>query len=166
MTPTQSHPLQTNPAANRPALRKPALWFRSAAVLLLLFAVGHTVGFLTFRPPNPEGRAVWNAMNSVTFSDGHSNFTYGGFYVGFGIFVSVFLLFSGWLSWMLAAIARRSPADARILAWGLAATQLINLVLCLRYFAVPPAVFSALTVACLILGASLTPHSSDPLDAA
>lgn len=37
---------------------KPAVWFRVSAVVLLLFAIGHTVGFLSFRPPTADGQGV------------------------------------------------------------------------------------------------------------
>lgn len=43
------------------------LLYRIASVLLLLFAVGHTIGFLNFKPPTPEGVAVRDAMNNVHF---------------------------------------------------------------------------------------------------
>ena len=73
---------------------KPSLWFRIAAVLLFFFALGHTVGFLRFRPATADGRAVLDAMNSVHFRVGSGSFSYGGFYVGFGLFVTSYLLFS------------------------------------------------------------------------
>ena len=43
------------------------LLYRIAAVVLLLFAAGHTFGFLSFRPKSAEGLAVYNAMHSVPF---------------------------------------------------------------------------------------------------
>jgi len=43
------------------------LLYRIAAVLFLLFAIGHTVGFLTFKPPNPEAIAVRDSMENVRF---------------------------------------------------------------------------------------------------
>ena len=46
---------------------KPAVLYKIASLLLLLFAAGHTFGFLRFRPPSVEGRAVYEAMNSVHF---------------------------------------------------------------------------------------------------
>lgn len=72
---------------------KAATWFRITSVLLLLFAAGHTFGFLTFRPATAEGQAVWAAMNGVRFAAGHGTSSYRGFYVGFGLFVSSFYVF-------------------------------------------------------------------------
>jgi hypothetical protein len=78
-----------------------ALWFRATAIALLLMAAGHTYGFLGFRPPTAEGLAVWTSMNQVRFAVGHSTYSYGGFYVGFGLFISAFYLFTAWLAWVV-----------------------------------------------------------------
>jgi len=40
---------------------------------------------------------VWDAMNRVPFTVGGNTFTYGGFYKGFGIDISMYLAFSA--SW-------------------------------------------------------------------
>jgi hypothetical protein len=42
---------------------KPILWFRIASILLLIFATGHTFGFLTFKAPTPDGvpRYSWTS---------------------------------------------------------------------------------------------------------
>ena len=63
------------------------LLYRIAAVVLLLFAAGHTFGFLKFQPPTPEGVAVRDAMDNVQFKLGSRSYTYGDFYRGFGLFV-------------------------------------------------------------------------------
>ena len=140
----------------KPDSMKPTLWFRIAAVLFLLFAAGHTVGFLTFRPSNPEGRAVFDAMNNTPLPVGSSTFTYGGFYLGFGLSISVFQLFTAWLCWQLGSMSRRAPSDAQSIAWALVAVQLIGLGLAWKYFSVEPAVLSALTALSLALGAIAT----------
>jgi hypothetical protein len=46
------------------------LLYRIAAFVFVLFAVGHTYGFLSLRPPSAEGRAVYDAMNTVRFEVG------------------------------------------------------------------------------------------------
>jgi len=43
------------------------LLYRIASVLLILFAAGHTIGFLNFTPPTAEGIAVRDAMQNVQF---------------------------------------------------------------------------------------------------
>jgi hypothetical protein len=141
-----------------------AVWFRAAAVLMLLFAVGHTYGFLAFRPNTAEGRAVWDAMNSVRFSAGHATFSYGGFYTGFGLSISAFDVFSAWLAWTLGSMARAGEMRARPIGWAMFALQCVGLVLSLRYFSVPPAVLSALGAMCFMMGAVSMQRSASRLN--
>jgi len=133
---------------------KPVLWFRIVAGLLLLFAIGHTIGFLTFQPPTLEGQNVWKAMNTVRFSAGTSSFSYGDFYTGFGLFITAFQLFAAWLAWSLGSMARREAPSARAIALGMSILQLFSLALSLRYFSAGPAILSGLTAACLIIAAT------------
>jgi hypothetical protein len=132
---------------------KARLWFRISAVVLLLFAIGHTFGFLAFHSPTAAGQAVWSAMNNVRFSDGGSSFSYGEFYRGFGLSISASQLFFAWLAWLLASMAERDPQSARLIAWGMVGLQLVGLVLSLRYFGVAPALFSVVSSLCLGMGA-------------
>lgn len=127
------------------------VWFRCASILLLLFAAGHTFGFLAFHGETAGGAAVWQSMQHVVVANGH--LTYGGFYLGFGLFVTLFLLFAAWLSWLLGSMAQRSAHDARLVAWALSLTQCVSLGLSVRYFFAPPAVLSALAAICFALGA-------------
>ena len=135
-------------------MSKPALWFRVAAVLLLLFTAGHTYGFLAFRPSSPEGRAVWAAMTGVRFTEGHATFSYGDFYTGFGLTISIFQLFLAALSWLLGSMATRNPRDTRTIALGLFALQFAGFVLSWRYFSIAPAALSAITAICFLAGAA------------
>ena len=48
-----------------------------------------------------SGLAVHNAMNPVTFDLKGSNYSYGGFYKGFGLTVTAYPLFSAALAWHL-----------------------------------------------------------------
>src|SRR5262252_3464241 len=93
------------------------LLYRIAAVLLLLFAIGHTYGFLGFKPPSPEGVAVRDAMNSVSIQFKGTNFTYGNFYRGFGLTVTVYLLFAAFLAWHIGSLASSQPQSIGMLGW-------------------------------------------------
>jgi len=137
-------------------------WFRIAFVLMLLFAAGHTFGFLTFRPATAEGQAVWTAMNSVHFTVGRQIFSYGGFYVGFGLSCTVAMLFQAWLTWLLAGMAERGVAEARSIGWAMCALQVVSFGLSLRYFAAAPAVLSVLEAGCYAMGAMRMSHSLQP----
>jgi hypothetical protein len=87
--------------------------YRIAAVLFIVFAAGHTVGFLGFRPPTTEAAAVRDAMKNVHFQVGGSSFTYGGFYTGFGLFATLYLLFAAYLAWHLGGGSRHESAGDR-----------------------------------------------------
>ena len=117
--------------------------YRISAVVLVLFAVGHTVGFLTFKSPTPEGIAVRDAMKNVHFQVGGSDLSYGGFYEGFGWSATVNLLFSAFLAWHL------SNHPNRAVGWVFCAMQIVGVILSWRYFPLPPAVFSAVLAGCL-----------------
>jgi hypothetical protein len=136
---------------------KAVLWFRTAAVLTVLFAAGHTYGFLTFRPATAEGQAVWAEMNGVHFTDGHGNYSYGNFYIGFGLSITAAMLFTAWLAWTLGSQAKSGAQGVRTIAWGMFVWQLAGIVLSVRYFALVPALLSVLVSVCLGLGAMLAP---------
>jgi hypothetical protein len=123
--------------------------YRIASAMFVLFAAGHTLGFLSFTPPTAEGLAVRDAMTNVHFQVGHATFSYGGFYVGFGLYVTAYLLFSAFVAWHLSSLAGSVPQAARSLGWAFCAVQIASLVLCLNYFFGPPAVLSGLLVVCL-----------------
>lgn len=132
---------------------KATTWFRISSVILLLFAVGHTLGFLTFRPATEEGRAVWEAMNNVHFAAKHGTYSYAGFYVGFGLFVTSSYVFEAWLLWFLGRMAARGVMEARAIAWVLCGLQVVGFGLSVRFFAGAPALLSAVAAVCVGMGA-------------
>jgi hypothetical protein len=136
-------------------MSKRAKWlYRTAAVLFLLFAAGHTAGFLTFRPAEQDAAAVLESMNRVHFDMGGTSATWTGFYRGFGLFVSAYLLFSAFLAWCLGNASPEEAGMARTVAGGLFAVQLGNIALCLYYFGPVQAIF-AVACAAAVGGAAL-----------
>lgn len=133
----------------------PKTLYRVAAVLLILFAAGHTFGFLKFKPPTAEGLAVRDAMASVHFQVRGRDYSYGGFYRGFGLFNSVFLVYGAFLAWLLGDLASQNPRAASAAGWGLTVTMLGSLVLCWLYFNLVAVTFSAVLVVCLGWAASI-----------
>jgi len=129
--------------------------YRIAAVVFLLFAAGHTFGFLSFRPTSAEGLAVFNAMNSVAFDFNGAVRSYGEFYTGFGLQVSAYLVFCAFLAWHLGSIAASQPKAIGVLAWAFVVVQLAILVLSVLYFFLVPALLSAVILVCLVWAAWL-----------
>jgi len=134
---------------------KASLWYRSAAVLLVLFALGHTFGF---RQNNPEWKAVLDSMQSVHVNAQGFNRTYWDFFSAFGYFFSVFLLFSAVLAWQLGGLKVVSPDGfARRTGWALATCFVAITALNWTFAFTTPIVFSTLITVCLIVAAWLSP---------
>jgi len=123
--------------------------YRISSVLLILFTLGHTVGFLKFVPPTSEGIAVRDTMAKVHFQVRGRDYSYGGFYRGFGLFNSVFLLFSALLAWHFGTLAARDPQAIGTLGWGFCLVMLASLLLCWAYFNMIAVTFSAVLAICL-----------------
>jgi len=131
---------------------KPSICYRIAAVLLVLFGLGHTVGFRQTPPEWGVGELV-RSMQTIHFNVQGFDRTYYGFYVGFGLFVAVFLFFSALVAWQLGRVRPETLAAIPAVTWGLVACFLAVTVLSWRYFFVIPVVFSALITLCLAFGA-------------
>lgn len=117
--------------------------YRIAAVLFLMFASGHTAGFLSFRPKSAEGLAVYESMRQVHFQFGSKMGTFLDFYVGFGLFVSVYMIFSIFLAWRLSNSQPGEISMARVLAWVLFGVQVANVAVCAVYFGPVQVAFAA-----------------------
>ena len=129
------------------------LLYRIAAIVLVLFAAGHTFGFLSFRPSSAEGLAVYNAMNSVRFDFNGAVRSYSDFYTGFGLMVTAYLLFCAFLAWHLGGLAASQSKTIGGLAWAFVAVQLASLALSVIYFFLLPALLSAVVLVCLLVAA-------------
>jgi cobalamin biosynthesis protein CobD/CbiB len=131
---------------------KVSLSYRIASVLLVLFAAGHTLGFRQILPEWGVGPVV-ASMRAIHFNAQGFNRTYYDFYVGFGFFVSVFLLFLAVLAWQLGGMRREILASIPQVTWSLAVCSLAITVLSWKYFFAVPIVFSMLITLGLFLGA-------------
>ena len=95
-----------------------ATWlYRTAAILLLLFAAGHTFGFLNFRAPTAEGQAVFASMNAVHFQVGRGDFSYGGVVPPVRIVRQRVPAVFGVPAWHLGGLARKLPQAIGGLGW-------------------------------------------------
>jgi len=134
---------------------KASLFYRIASVLLVLFAAGHTFGFRRTKPEWGVNPIIKSVQETHFVVDGFSR-TYWSFYVGFGLFVSVLLLFAALVAWQLGGLPATTLLLMRGIAWGLAICFVIVTFLSWRYFFVAPIVFSVVITACLIAAAWLS----------
>ena len=132
---------------------KPSTLYRIAAVLILLFAIGHTLGFLQ-HDPEWKVDSLLSSMQSIHFNIQGFSRSYWDFFVGFGLFVTVFLLFAAVLAWQLGGLAAETLARMRMIKWAFALCFAVFIVLSWRFFFAIPLVFSVLITVCLSFAAA------------
>jgi len=134
---------------------KAALFYRIAAVLLLLFALGHTLGF---RQSDPKWGvdALVGSMQSIHFDVQGSSRTYWDLFVAAGFSVGVFYLFAAILAWQLGGLPGTTLALMRSTAWAFALSFAAITVVSWRYLFIIPIVFSVVITLCLIVAAWLS----------
>jgi hypothetical protein len=138
---------------------KASAFYRIAAILLLLFAIGHTLGF---RQSDPKWGvdALLASMRSIHFDVQGFSRTYWDLFVGAGLFVSVFLLFAAVLAWQLGGLSAETLGLMRPTAWALALCFVAVTILSWRYFFILPIVFLTLITVCLVAAAWLSAQPS------
>ena len=125
-----------------------SLLYRISSILLVLFAIGHTVGFSQIDPAWRVDSLV-QSMKSVHFSVSGSDRTYWDFFFGFGLFVTVLMLFASIVAWQLGSLPPAALAGMRVSAWGFAVSFGVIVWLSWRYFFIIPIVFSTAIFLCL-----------------
>jgi hypothetical protein len=135
--------------------------YRISTYLLLLFCFGHTVGgLLSNKSLGPQADAVLASMKSVHFNFNGADCTWYGFHLGFGLMVSVFLLFCAFITWYLGGLGPDESRACLPIAWALVASQILTAVLSWSYFFAGPATLSTL-VAILVAIQSFRQQSAE-----
>ena len=129
---------------------KSRVLYRIAAILILLFDLGHTAGF-------PWSDPVWGVdlgpMRSSHFKVLGFSRTYWDFYVGFGLMVTVFLLLAAILAWQLGSLPAQALSLMRWTTWFLVGCFAAVTVLSWLYFFIIPIAFGAAITVCLVAAA-------------
>jgi hypothetical protein len=133
---------------------KASIFYRIAAVLLLLFAIGHTLGF---RQSDPSWGvdALLVSMKSIHFDAQGFSRTYWDFFQAAGFSVGVFYLFAAILAWQLGGLPATTLAQMRAIRWAFALAFAAITIISWRYLFVIPIAFSILVTLCLAAGAWL-----------
>jgi hypothetical protein len=131
---------------------KASLLYRVAAVLLLLFAIGHTLGF---RQSDPLWGvdALLSSMRSIHFDVQGFSRTYWDLFVAAGFSVGVFYLFAAVLAWQLAGLSAEALASMRVTVWAFTLCFAAITVVSWRYLFILPIVFSMVITVCLAFAA-------------
>ena len=134
---------------------KASTLYRIAAVLLLLFAVGHTLGF---RQSDPSWGvdALLGSMRSIHFDVQGFNRSYWDLFVAAGFSVGVLYLFAAILAWQMGGLPAATLTLMRGTAWAFALCFAIITVVSLRYLFIIPIAFSIVITLCLTAAAWLS----------
>jgi hypothetical protein len=134
---------------------KASMFYRIAAVLLLLFAVGHTLGF-SQSDPKWGIDALLGSMRSIHFDVQGFNRTYWDLFVAAGLSVGVFYLFAAILAWQLGGLPAETLALMRGTSWAFALSFGAITVVSWRYLFALPIAFSITIALCLTAAAWLS----------
>ena len=134
---------------------KASVFYRIAAVLLLLFAVGHTLGF---RQSDPQWGvdALLGSMHSLHFDVQGFHRTYWDLFEAAGFSVGIFYFFAAILAWQLGGLPLSTLATMRATTWAFALCFAAITVVSWRYLFILPIAFSILITVCLTAGAWLS----------
>jgi len=134
---------------------KAGLFYRIAAVLLLLFAVGHTLGF---RQADPTWGvdALLASLRSIHFDLQGFRRTFWDLFVAAGFAVGVFYLFAAVLAWQLGGFSAETLAVMRVTVWAFALCFAAITVVSWAYLFTVPIVFSSAITVCLTAAAWLS----------
>jgi hypothetical protein len=132
-----------------------SIFYRIAAVLLLLFAAGHTLGF---RQSDPAWGvdALLASMRSIHFDVQGFNRSYWDLFQAAGFSVGVFYLFAAILAWQLGGLPAASLALMRGTAWAFALCFAAITAVSWRYLFILPIAFSIVITLCLTVAAWLS----------
>jgi hypothetical protein len=134
---------------------KAFVFYRIAALLLLLFAIGHTLGF---RQSDPKWGVdgLLGSMRSIHFDVQGANRSYWDLFSAAGFSVGVFYLFAAILAWQLGGLPDATLAGMRGIAWAFALCFAAITVVSWKYLFIVPVVFSIVITICLVAAALLS----------
>jgi hypothetical protein len=116
-------------------------WLRIAAVIMALFAAGHTLGGRKAWSPAGE-TAVLEQMRTFQFDAMGTSRTYLEFYLGFGFVISVLQFMLAVLLWQVGGLAREDARRVRPLIATFLAAAIASTLVTWRYIFLVPTIFS------------------------
>lgn len=131
---------------------KASLFYKIAAILLLLFAAAHTFAF-SQADPQWGVDALLKSMRSTHFNVQGFDRSYWDFFLAAGFSVGAFYLFAAILAWQLGRLPAGTLALMRGTAWAFALCFAAITILSWEYLFIPPIAFSALITLCLVAAA-------------
>jgi hypothetical protein len=144
---------------------KASIFYRIAAVLLLLLATGHTLGF---RQSDPAWGVdvLLASMRTIHFDIQGFHRSYWDLFEAAGFSVGVFYVFAAILAWQLGSLPPANLGFMRGTVWAFAFCFAAIAVVSWKYLFVVPIVFSILITLCLTAAAWLSTkqHSTPSIE--
>jgi hypothetical protein len=125
------------------------LFLRIASVLTLIHAVLHTIGGVFGGPDPGVQQATVAVMKANTFPVMGVTRSYGDFYMGLGLVVSVFLTVEAVVFWQLGSLAKTDALRLRPVLATFLVGYLGAAVVSWRYFFAAPVITEILIALCL-----------------
>jgi len=138
---------------------KASIFYRISAVLLVLFAIGHTIGF-SQSDPQWGLDALLGSLKSTRFDALGSSRTFWDFFVALGYIVGVFYLFAAILAWQLGGLSTEALRSVRLTAWAFALCFVAVAAVSWLYLFDIPIAFSSAVALCLLVAAWLSTRRS------
>jgi hypothetical protein len=133
---------------------KASHFYRIAAVLLLLFAIGHTLGFRQSDPAWGVG-ALLSSMQSMHFDVQGFHRSYWNLFEAAGFSVGAFYFFAAILAWQLGRLPPATLALMRGTLWAFALCFAAITIVSWRYLFILPIAFAIVITCCLTAAAWL-----------
>lgn len=131
---------------------RPSLLYRVASVLLVLFGLGHQLGFRQIDPRWGVDSAL-GTLKATQFEVQGMTRTYWDFFSGFGFFVTVLLFFAAILAFQLGGLQKETLRGLGLVRWSFALSFVAITGLAWRYFFTAPLVLASLVALCLLVAA-------------
>lgn len=128
---------------------RPVIFLRIASVLTLIHAALHTIGGVFGGPAPGVQQATVAVMKANTFPVMGVMRSYGDFYMGLGLVVSVFLTLEAVVFWQLGSLAKTDALRLRPVLATFLVGYLCAAVVSSRYFFAAPVITEILIALCL-----------------
>jgi hypothetical protein len=126
------------------------LFLRLASVFTLIHCVLHTIGGVFGKPQHgAEELALIESMKAHQWDFMGSLRAYYDFFFGYGLMVTINLLFQGILFWMLGGLIKTNPGGIKAVAALFCINYLLMSVVAFKYFFAAPGITEALIAVCL-----------------
>ena len=134
------------------SLSRASFVYRVAAVVLLLFAIGHTFSF-SQTDPSWGLDPTLASMRSIHFSIAGTERTYWDLFMASGLTVGLLYLFSAVLAWRLGTLRPETRRELRVVCWAFALAYAAVTAVSVVYLFPIPSGFSGVVTLLLITGA-------------